>query len=159
MKVHGIVIEDTKTLVPNKEHKNFTESDTIVPKGTKVDGELKSIEGLRKGEKFIYRVFVTNDGHIIFQNKITNLMPTTEVTLGADNSQSATLVNFVPAETFNKVRFGGAVIGAISGFAYAKYQKHDLRKSAMYIGIGALVGFGVAYIIDTRKNATITPSK
>jgi hypothetical protein len=38
MKVSGIVIEDTKTLVPNKEHKNFTESDTIVPKGTKVDG-------------------------------------------------------------------------------------------------------------------------
>jgi hypothetical protein len=159
MKVSGIVIEETKTLVPNKEHKNFTESDTIVPKGTKVDGELKSIEGLRKGEKFIYRVFVTNDGQIIFQNKINNLMPVTEVKLGADASTTPTMVNLKPAEIFNKMRFAGVVVGGLSGFAYAKYRKHDLRKSAMYIGIGALVGFGVAYVIDTRKKAVVTPSK
>jgi len=158
MKVQGIVIENTKTLVPNKEHKNFTESDTIVPKGTKVDGELKSIEGLRKGEKFIYRVFVTNDGHIIFQNKINNLMPVTEVNLGADASQSPTIVNLKPAETFNKLRFGGVIVGGLSGFAYAKYRKHDLRKSAMYIGIGALVGFGVSYVIDRSRKAFYVPS-
>ena len=159
MTIKGVITEDTKTLIPNKEHKNFTETTTIIPKGTTVEGEMKSIQGKRKGEDFLYRVFFTNDGHIIFQNKITNLMPTTEVTLGADASRSPTLINLKPAEIFNKLKFTGAVVGAISGFAYAKYQKHDMRKSAMYIGAGAVIGYAVAYVIDTRKKATVEPSK
>ena len=71
MTIKGVITEDTKTLIPNKEHKNFTETNTIIPKGTIVEGEMKSIQGKRKGEDFLYRVFFTNDGHIIFQNKIT----------------------------------------------------------------------------------------
>ena len=36
MKVKGTIAENTMTLIPNLEHKNFTETDTIVPKGTMV---------------------------------------------------------------------------------------------------------------------------
>ena len=159
MKIQAVITEDTKTLTPNKEHKNFTETTTIIPKGTKVEGEMKSIQGKRKGEDFLYRVFFTNDGHIIFQNKISNIMPTTEVTLGTDASTTPKLVNLKPAELFNKLKFAGAVIGGISGFAYAKYKKNDMRKSAMYIGAGAVIGYAVAYVIDTRKKAVVNPSK
>ena len=74
MKVKGTITENTMTLIPNLEHKNFTETDTIIPKGTTVEGELKEIKGKRRGDDFVYRVFVTKEGHIIFQNKINNLM-------------------------------------------------------------------------------------
>ena len=65
MKVKGTITENTMTLIPNLEHKNFTETDTIIPKGTTVEGELKEIKGKRRGDDFVYRVFVTKEGHII----------------------------------------------------------------------------------------------
>lgn len=159
MKLTGVLIEDTKTLIPNKEHKNFTETEITLPGGTEVIGELKEIKGKRRGEDFLYRVFSTDEGHIIFQNKINNLMPVTEVKLNADAQTTPTLVNLKPSETFSKVKTMGIVIGGLAGFAYAKYKKHDLKKSAMYIGIGAVVGFATAYVIDTQKKTIITPSK
>jgi hypothetical protein len=159
MQLRGTLSEDTKTLIANKEHKNFTETEDTLPGGTEVIGELQSIKGKRRGEDFVYRVFVTEDGHIIFQNKINNLMPVTEVTLSADAMPSPTLVNLTPSELFTKAKTMGIVIGGLAGFAYAKYKKHDLKKSAMYIGIGAVVGFATAYVIDTQKKTIITPSK
>lgn len=159
MLLTGTIPQDTKTLTLNKEHKNFTETDTIIPSGTTVQGECKSVEGLRRGEPFTYRIFVTQEGQIIYQNKITNLMPVTEIKLGADNSQTPTVVNFVPTETFSKVKLMGVVLGGLAGFAYAKYKKHDLKNSAMFIGIGAAAGFATAYVIDTKKKTVVNPSK
>ena len=159
MLIKGVVTEDIKNLIPNNLHKNFTEGDVVIAKGTVVEGTYKDVEGLRRGEPFTYRLFFIKDGPIIYQNKITNTMPVTEVMLGADQSRSATLVNLKPAEIFTKMKVAGIVIGGISGFAYAKYKKHDMKKSAMYIGIGALVGFAAAYVIDNKKKATVTPSK
>ena len=74
-------------LLFNKEHRNFTESDTYIDANTPIEGEPKLIEGKRKGQPFTYRLFITNDKQIIFLNK-TNYknMNTTEVQLGADAS-------------------------------------------------------------------------
>ena len=83
----------------------------------------------------------------------------TEVTLGADAQTSPTSVNLKPAETFSKMKLRGVVIGGIVGFAYAKYKKQDLKKVAMYIGLGAALGYGIEYLIDTRKNIIVKPSK
>ena len=54
------VIEDAKILIPNTEHKNFTDSGEIIEEGTFVSGQVKNIEGLRRGKPFIYRLFLTN---------------------------------------------------------------------------------------------------
>ena len=150
--------KDAAVLIPNNEHKNFTENGEVIPRGTYLVGVKRNVDGMRRGKPFVYKLFITEDEKIIYLNTIEP-METTEVTLGADSSQSATRVNFVPAETFNKFRSTGIVIGGIAGFAWAKYKKHDMKKMAMYIGVGAVLGYAAAYVIDTRRKATVKPSK
>lgn len=153
-----IVNKDSKFLVANSEHKNFTESGEVVEQGTILNGEEKNVLGKRRGEPFSYRLFITKDGKIIYLKNVTP-METTEVTLGADSSVTPTKINLIPAETFNKVKTTGLVLGGIAGFAYAKYKKHDMKKVAMFIGVGAVVGYFAGYIVDKKRKATVTPSK
>jgi hypothetical protein len=153
-----IVNKDSKFLVANNEHKNFTETDENVEQGTILEGNEKQILGKRRGEPFAYKLFITKEGKIIYLKNITP-METTEVTLGADGSVSPTKINLLPAETFNKVKTMGLVIGGIAGFAYSKYKKIDNKKMAMYIGLGAVVGYFAGYVVDRNRKATVTPSK
>lgn len=149
---------DANVLMPNKDHQNFTETGETLEEGTIVNGDYKEISGLRRGQPFTYRLFITDKNQIIYQNK-TIQMETTEVTLGADAQISATKVDMKPAENFSKIKMAGLIGGAIAGFAYCKYKKHDIKKTAMYIGIGAVVGYGVGYFIDSRRKVTIKASK
>ena len=153
-----IVNKDSKFLVANNEHKNFTETDENVEQGTILEGNEKQILGKRRGEPFAYKLFITKEGKIIYLKNITP-MENTEVTLGADGSVSPTKINLLPAETFNKVKTMGLVIGGIAGFAYSKYKKIDNKKMAMYIGLGAVVGYFAGYVVDRNRKATVTPSK
>jgi len=145
------VIEDAKILIPNTEHKNFTDSGQIIEEGTFVTGQVKNIEGLRRGKPFIYRLFLTDKNQLIHLKKIKQ-MGTTEVSLGADAAQSPTQVNLRPAERADRNKFIGAVVGGVAGFAWAKYKKHDMKQSAMYIGIGAVLGFVAGYMLDRRSD-------
>lgn len=156
--MEAILITDAKVLIPNGEHKNFTETTEVIRKGNKVSGEIENIQGLRRGEPFTYRLFRTNNNKLIYLNNLDK-MNVTEVKLGADSSVTSTDVNLIPAETFNKIRINGLLIGAIGGFAWAKYKKYDTKKIAMYIGVGALVGYLGAYIIDTNRKVTVKESK
>lgn len=156
--MEAILVKDAKVLIPNNEHKNFTETTEVIAKGTKVSGKIENIQGLRRGEPFTYRLFNTNNNKLIYLNNLEN-MGATEVKLGADASQTSTKVDLIPAETFNKLRRNGLIIGAIAGFAWAKYKKHDMKKVGMWIGVGALVGYAAAYVIDTNRKAIVKPSK
>lgn len=153
----GTIIKDTVVLVPNKDHKNFTASGEIIEEGTVVEGQPKQIEGLRRGEKFTYKLFLTDKKQLIHLNKIK--METTEVTLGADAKQSATKIDMIPAEKFGRNKMIGLVLGGIVGFAWAKYKKHDMKKAAMYIAIGAAGGYVLGTVYDKRKKVSIQPSK
>jgi hypothetical protein len=148
------VNNDAKFLIANPEHKNFTETEEKVESGSILEGNNRNVAGLRRGKPFTYRVFITNDNKILYQNNTTP-MKTTEVMLGAD----ATTVNLRPAEAFNRVRTYGIVIGAVAGFAYAKYRKHDMKKVAMFMAIGAVAGYAGGYLVDTNRKATVTRSK
>jgi hypothetical protein len=153
------LVEDAKILIPNKEHKNFTESKEVLEEGTFVTGQVRNIEGLRRGKPFVYRLFLTDKNQLIYLNKIKQ-MKTTEVTLGADAAQSPTKVNLKPAERADRSKFIGTILGGVAGFAWGKYKKHDMKKIAMYIGVGAALGFAVGYFIDSRNNkVVIKPSK
>lgn len=150
--------EDANILLPNKEHQNFTETGDVLDEGTILNGEFKEIQGKRRGEPFTYRLFISDKNQIIYQNKAIP-MEKTEVTLGADNQTSATTVNMKPAERFTKNKIAGLIIGGLAGFAWAKYKKHDMKKAAMYIGIGAAAGYGAGYLLDRRKKVVVQPSK
>lgn len=153
-----VVNKDSKILIANNEHKNFTETDQILEEGTILNGNAINVKGLRRGEPFTYRLFITPKKEILYLNNITP-MNTTEVMLGADESVSSTKVNLIPAETFSRVKTIGLVAGALAGFAYAKYKKQDMKKVAMWIAAGALVGYAAAYVIDRNRTIDVTPSK
>lgn len=149
-------------LLFNKEHRNFTESDTYIDANTPIEGEPKLIEGKRKGQPFTYRLFITNDKQIIFLNK-TNYkdMNTTEVQLGADASKStpSTAPSPIKQETTinlpnNKVvgikTITWGLVGAGAGYTYCKYKKHD-NKTTMYYAIGgALIGGLAGYLLENN---------
>lgn len=153
-----LVNQDSKVLIPNTEHKNFTETNEVIGKENVLSGEIKNVQGLRRGEPFTYRLFITNDNKIIYLKNITP-MQTTEVTLGADSQTTSTVVNLVPAETFNKVKTTGLVLGAVAGFAYCKYKKCDTKKTVMYIFAGALIGYASAYVVDRNRKGTVIAGK
>lgn len=153
-----VTTKDAAILIPNQDHKNFTMNGVVIPKGVELEGEKKQVAGLRRGKPFTYRLFVTNNKQIIYSNNIKP-MEMTEVTLGADSAQTPTTINFLPAESFNRLRTGGLVVGAIAGFAWAKYKKHDTTKLLISIAAGAVIGYASAYVIDTRRSATVNASK
>ncbi len=149
------VIDDAKVLIPNTEHRNFTEGNEIIQKDTVINGEPRVISGLRRGEPFQYKLFLTTDNKLIYLKKIRN-MDATEVTLGADSSVSPTTVN-LKQNILAKPAILGAIGGAIIGFGYAKYKKHEPKKVWIYALVGAASGFIVGKVIQHK--ATIKPSK
>lgn len=149
--------ENCKVLIPNKEHKNFTETNEVIPVGTELVGELAEIKGKRKGEDFMYRIFTTPDRKIIYPKYLN--METTEVKLGADSAQTATIVNIKPAETFNKAKLIYIAVGAGVGYGFARYKKEEWKKTLMYTVGGAILGFATTYIVDRNRKIDVTPSK
>lgn len=160
-----IVIENAKGLIPNKDHKNFTETRTIYPIGTNLDGEYVEIKGLRKGEPFTYRLIKIKDlNEYIFSNKVkqqtnNNQMETTEVFLGPDAQVTPTKVSVPTNESSNMANVIGAVVGAGAGFAFAKYRKIEGNARYVYMAVGALAGFFVTRMIVKKDKLTIKASK
>jgi hypothetical protein len=157
--IKATVIADAKVLLPNKDHKNFTETTEIIEEGSLVKGKPVNIQGLRRGQAFVYRLFMTENNKLIHLKKIKP-MKATEVTLGADAKQTPTVVNIKPAENSDRAKFIGTLVGGVAGFAYAKYKKHDNKKALKFVAIGAVLGFAVGYFMNSRNNKiNITPSK
>jgi hypothetical protein len=146
-----VTIEDAAILIPNLKHKNFTTTDLKIPKGTQIEGNLKYINGLRKGQPFRYRLFYTNNNKIIYTNKIKPIkMETTEVKLGAD----ATIVN-VPKQTMDRNVLIGAVVGVIAAYSYAAYKNKGASQKLIYVGFGGMIGMIAGKLITKRKGVTI----
>lgn len=156
--MEAIVEKEAKVLVPNKEHKNFTATGQIIEPGTVIEGEFKSIKGLRRGEPFSYRVFITKNGEIIYSNNVKQ-MKATEVTLGADASQTPTKVNMLPAETFKTSRMVAALAGTVGGYYMAKRRGCVGKKCIQWAVIGGLAGYGSVWLFDKTTKITISPSR
>ena len=94
MTIKGIIADGgANVLIPNLEHKNFTFSDERIEGGSVVEGNLKAVNGLRRGQPFVYRLFLTKDNKLIYQKNLKNMTQATDITLGADSQISATSVN------------------------------------------------------------------
>jgi len=157
--MRATIIQDANILIPNQEHLNFTESGEFIPKGTIVDGEEKLVEGKRRGEKFTFRLFLTNNKQLIYLKNIKP-MEVTEVTLGADSLRTPTVVKVPEGKkiiTKNVALYTALGLGV--GFGYSKYAKVDKKKTIMYTLIGGAIGFGIAKWVEKRKAVTVKPSK
>lgn len=149
------VIKDASILVPNVEHKNFTDTGKVIPSQTVITGSPKVIKGLRRGEPFDYKVFVTEKGEIIYLKNIENI-PMTEVYLGADAKQSATVVS-TPNESNLGIRpIAGALIGAASGYFYAKKNNKNVTTYALVLGIA---GFAVGKYLQGLGKVVVSKAK
>jgi hypothetical protein len=157
--ITATTIETAPILIPNKEHKNFTESTFEIPKGKTISGDFKVINGLRRGKPFDYRVFITDKQQIIY-SKYVKPMGTTEVTLGADAQVSPTKVEMIPAEKSRTIKnvIGGAT-GGIIGYAIAKKQGVSNTKTIIYASIGALAGYLIAKQYTKKQGIVVQSSK
>src|ERR1035437_9598666 len=155
----AIVTQDAHILTPNKEHQNFTTTNEILEAETKIEGRPTIVKGLRKGQPFDYKLFLTDKKQYIRLNKIKP-KEVTEVTLGADAAQSPTVVTLPAAKHFfNKGDLIGVGIGAAVGFGYAKYKKLEHKKIAIYALIGGAIGFFVGKYVEKRKAIAVATSK
>ena len=134
--MEAVLKDNAKVLVPNKEHKNFTETSEELPIGTILNGEFKSIKGLRRGKPFSYRVFITEKGQIVYSNNLKEM-----------------------AETYKTSRILFAAAGAIGGYAYSKKKGCTGKTCTKYAVIGGILGYAAIYFFDKTKSVTVTESK
>lgn len=152
-------IKDCKVLRPNKKHQNFTETEEIIEQGTYLTGKLIEVNGLRRGEPFKYRLFLTQNKKFIYLNCIEP-MKATEIQLGADSAQTPTMVNLKNNEMFSQDKVIGLVAGGLLGFGYCKYKNCNPKQTTMYVFAGAALGYAAAYLMNyNKKSITVVPSK
>lgn len=149
------VIENATILLPNPDHKNFTESGNFIPKGKVLDGEFKEIIGKRRGQPFKYRLFRTNNGNIIFENNVKPI-EMTEVTLGADSQVAATKVEMPNPTKFANAHLIGAAIGGAGGYYFAKKKGKTPWKWAL---IGVAAGYVAGRLIAGKPIISISSPK
>jgi hypothetical protein len=151
------VTNDAKVLVPNKEHKNFTATDIIIPQGNVLEGEEVIVNGLRRGQPFQYKLFKTKENQYIYLNKTKPNMANTQVFLGADAQQTPTIVDVPQTKLLSTTNIVGAIAGYFVGNYYSKkYQKGNAR----YYGLaGAVAGVLVARYIAKKGTIKFVKSK
>ena len=152
------IIEDAQVLIPNSQHKNFTESSQTIKKGSEIDGEQKLIKGKRRGEDFTYSLFMTDDNKLIYFKKIKP-MQTTEVTLGADATQTPTVVSIPETKKLITKQLAiYSLIGAGVGFGFSKYKKYSNKKAVIFAIGGAVIGFAIGKYVEKRKGVSVKAS-
>jgi len=138
------IIDNATILLPNPDHENFTESDNFIPIGKEIQGEYKYIKGKRRGEPFVFRLFQTSTGNLIYQNKI---QPMTEVNIGADKSVSTSKIELPKGPLYNDAHIIGAILGTISGYLIAKKTKKPQKQVYFYAIGGGAAGYVAGKLI------------
>lgn len=151
-----VTCSDVPVLIPNEQHKNFTASDVIIPKGTTLTGEFKAIKGLRKSEPFTYRLFYTNKDQIIYTKNIKPVtMERTEVTLSAEGQEKPSAIINIPKNYFDKNAMYGAILGAAAGFGFAHYKKKSVKQKLLFTCLGAVAGIVAVKVVVKAKAITV----
>lgn len=151
-----VTCSDVPVLIPNEQHKNFTTSDVIIPKGTTLTGEFKAIKGLRKSEPFTYRLFYTNKDQIIYTKNIKPVtMERTEVTLSAEGQEKPSAIINIPKNYFDKNAMYGAILGAAAGFGFAHYKQKSVKQKLLFTCLGAVAGIVAVKVVVKAKAITV----
>jgi len=148
----AIVKENTPILIHNTEHKNFVETDKIIPAGTTLEGEQINIIGKRKGKEFVYRLFKDKDGILIYHKYIEPM----EINLNANGEADTRVVTFPSVKNDTRTHAIISVVAGIIGYGVAKKMGKDGKKSLMIGGISAIVGYGLATYMTKNQKITIS---
>lgn len=155
-------IDNAVVLVPNKEHKNFTESSDVIPISTTLTGTFKVISGLRRGKPFDYRIFETNTGKIIYADAVSP-QPQEFINQKASEAQTnkpqiATETKASTSETSNEIDSQAIImiiVGAAAGYYIATRKQKELNaQSYLYIFGGAIIGFYANKLIKPKTKNT-----
>ena len=141
-----IVVEDTAILLPNNEHRNFTETDKMISKGTILKGDFKNIEGLRRGKPFTYRIFQDKDGIILYAK---NLNENKQNMNGNDSTIT------LPSEKKLSTNYAlYSVVAGVLGFAIAKKMGKSGKTAFVIAGISAIGGYMIAKQVNKSQPIT-----
>lgn len=155
----AIVIQNTNFLIPNNEHKNFTETTEVARVGGTIVGEFRNINGLRKGKPFMYRLFFTKDGKILYANCVRAENVPSEIVSNADSALTPLQIDLIPAESFKYTAHLIALGGGLAGYYYGKSQNATANNLIKYIFVSAVGAYGIYWLIDKNKSTIIKPSK
>jgi hypothetical protein len=145
------ITEDAPVLIPNDSHKNFVATDKVIKANTELEGKPTRIQGLRRGKPFIYRLFIDDNGIIIY-DKYTEKMQT-EVTLNAVGTEARVVT--LPSAKKDRIIHAVSAVGAgVLAFAIAKKTGRANKTAFMYAGASALVGYLVASQITKHRKIT-----
>ena len=106
-----------------------------------------NIQGLRRGKEFTYRIFKDKDGIIVYEK---NVEP-----MNYSKVEGDTRVVDMPSVKGNARTH--AIVSGVSGvlaFAVAKKMGKTNKNAFIIAGVTALIGYGVASMVTSRKNIT-----
>ena len=151
--IQATIIKNTNYLIPNNEHKNFTDSSEEAREGKIILGEFKNVDGLRKGKPFQYRLFFSKDGKILYANCVKAENVPSEILQSADGSKTVTLKNLKPAA------YMIAIAGGLAGYLYGKKQNATGANLIKYTAVGAVGAYGIYWLVNSNKSTVINPIK
>jgi len=142
--IEVVANKDTKVLVPNKEHKNFTSTEETIPEGTYLYGEEKRVQGLRRGQPFVYRLFFTDENEIIYLDDVDKV----EAMSNADSQVMPRNVDLATGNTTISLNDKKLLFllagGTIGYFVGKKISSNNTRN----IVVGSLAGFLIGKMLD-----------
>jgi hypothetical protein len=157
--IQAVIVKDTNYLIPNKEHKNFTNSIEDVNEGSVVYGDFKIVSGLRKGKPFEYRLFFTKNGKILYANCIKAENVPSEIISNADNLTASTNIDIKPSLSINYTPYVIAYGGGLLGYLYGKKQKATGANLFIFTAVGAVGAYGIFRLVNSNKSTNTKPSK
>jgi len=149
------IITESNYLTPNKDHKNFTDSIESANVGDKVEGEFKNISGLRKGQPFVYRLFVTKNGKILYANTVESELPPAKEVLSNATANDIKPVEVLEIPNDGNIKSVGlilAIAGGVIGYFYGKKQNATQNTLLQYIAVGTVGAYGIYWLTNQNKS-------
>ena len=143
---------NTPILIHNTEHRNFVETDKVVPEGTILEGERINIIGKRKGKEFVYRLFKDKDGILIYEKYIEPM----EINLNANGEADTRVVTLPSVKNDTRTHAIISVVSGVLAYGVAKKMGNTGKRSLAIAGVTALLGYGIATYITRKQKITIS---
>jgi len=143
---------NTPILIHNTEHRNFVETDKVVPEGTILEGERINIIGNRKSKEFVYRLFKDKDGILIYEKYIEPM----EINLNANGEADTRVVTLPSVKNDTRTHAIISVVSGVLAYGVAKKMGNTGKRSLAIAGVTALIGYGIATYVTRNQKITIS---
>jgi hypothetical protein len=143
---------NTPILIHNTEHRNFVETDKVVPEGTILEGERINIIGNRKSKEFVFRLFKDKDGILIYEKYIEPMV----INLNANGEADTRVVTLPSVKNDTRTHAIISVVSGVLAYGVAKKMGNTGKRSLAIAGVTALLGYGIATYVTRNQKITIS---